>query len=242
MSSNTFPQGGGARRRSALTAAILAGALSLAAAARAETSFTESGTDFLQQFTDAHPAAANPDLNVIAGSAVFDSANFRLTAQMAGTIGQTPGGLYVWGVDRGQGIEFFQTLPNPTGQGVSFDTFIALNTDGTGLLVNDFFDPTKAQKIDLAPGAISILGDTISVLVPLADLPSNGFDPSQFGFNIWPRLGGISSNDQIADFGPDNHNITAASVPEPASWALMILGVAAAGAVLRRRRGALPAI
>lgn len=239
MFSNPSPHLRGVRRG---LVALAFGAMSLAAqAAQAETSFSESGTDFLKLFTDNHPAAANPDLNVIAGSAAFDSFNFRLTAQMAGTIGQTPGGLYVWGVDRGQGIEFFQGLPNPTGAGVKFDTFIALNTDGTGFLVNDFFDPLKADKIVLDPGAISIVGDTISVRVPLADLPSNGFDFGQYGFNIWPRLGGISSNDQIADFGPDAHNITAEAVPEPASWVLMILGVGGIGALLRRRRAALAA-
>jgi hypothetical protein len=32
-----------------------------------------------------------------------------------------------------------------------------------------------------------------------------------------------------------------AGVPEPASWAMMILGFGAAGALLRRRRGLVPA-
>jgi hypothetical protein len=50
---------------------------------------------------------------------------------------------------------------------------------------------------------------------------------------------GLSDNTTIAsgnDFGVDN--IKLASVPEPASWALMILGFGGAGAALRRRRQA----
>lgn len=44
--------------------------------------------------------------------------------------------------------------------------------------------------------------------------------------------GGNYSNDSTGV----NFTLTRASVPEPASWALMILGFGAAGAVLRRRR------
>ena len=49
---------------------------------------------------------------------------------------------------------------------------------------------------------------------------------------------GLSDDSSIAsgnDFGVDN--ISLASVPEPASWSLMILGFGGLGAVLRRRRG-----
>ena len=78
-------------------------------------------------------------------------------------------------------------------------------------------------------------GDTISASVPLSLLPSSGFMPTQFGFNLWPRLnGGDFTN--IADFAPNNS--TFAAVPEPASWALMIVGFGALGGMVRARRRA----
>ena len=51
---------------------------------------------------------------------------------------------------------------------------------------------------------------------------------------------GTTSGDNI---GPlvDNIRLTAGVVPEPATWAMMILGLGAAGAVLRRRRIAVAA-
>jgi hypothetical protein len=64
---------------------------------------------------------------------------------------------------------------------------------------------------------------------------SNGHDISQFGFNMWPRQGGFR-NDQVADFAPDGSNFNGVSVPEPATWAMMILGFGGIGSVLRRRR------
>jgi len=106
------------------------------------------------------------------------------------------------------------------------------------------------QARDLALASVAPLGDEyvakykrfisggrIDVIASLADLPTRGRDALDYGFNFWPRLGGISSNDQIADFAPDARNITA-GVPEPATWAMMILGFGFAGSALRRRNTA----
>ena len=93
------------------------------------------------------------------------------------------------------------------------------------------------SAVQLGAGAITISGGRIDVIASLADLPTRGRDALDYGFNFWPRLGGISSNDQIADFAPDARNITA-GVPEPATWAMMILGFGFAGSALRRRNTA----
>jgi hypothetical protein len=219
-------------------AAVAAGCAIVAAnaPARAEEVSDVQG-DFQALFLQAHPGRNGADLDVKSAAAFFDGTSFHLTATMYGDIGTTAGGLYVWGVNRGEGVDFFETLPNPTGDGVSFDSFIVMNQDGTGMLVRDFLPgglDTFAKPLDA--GQITIDGATINLTVALADLPSRGLDPLQFGFNIWPRVDGTSSNDLIADFAPNARNITAAYVPEPAAWALMIAGFGGVGSVLRRRR------
>jgi hypothetical protein len=60
-------------------------------------------------------------------------------------------------------------------------------------------------------------------------------DPGRYGFNLWTRIGITDTfPTNFADFAPDNG--TFAAVPEPTSWALMILGVGAMGAALRSAR------
>ena len=63
---------------------------------------------------------------------------------------------------------------------------------------------------------------------------SGTFDVAQPGGSI--RIGLVDENQDANgnDFGVDNISLTA--VPEPTSWALMILGFGSAGAMLRRRR------
>lgn len=53
------------------------------------------------------------------------------------------------------------------------------------------------------------------------------------------NLSGQTGRDALDDFGPQI--VTAAVVPEPGAWALMILGFGAAGASLRRARRTAPA-
>ena len=52
---------------------------------------------------------------------------------------------------------------------------------------------------------------------------------------------GLSDDTTIAsgnDFGVDNIRLGVGSVPEPATWGLMIMGFGGLGAMLRRRRAA----
>lgn len=65
----------------------------------------------------------------------------------------------------------------------------------------------------------------------------DGAHISNFGDSIFDTFGGSSNTGYL-----DNFSISAGGVPEPASWALMLIGFGGLGAALRARRGrAVPA-
>jgi len=220
--------------------AALAAALS-ASAAHA-TTVTDAVGDLLPSFLRNTPTTNGfADLDVVTASATFDAQNVYLSATMAGAVGSTTSGFYVWGVDTGAAVPFFQNLHNSDplhqpdiGQGVNFDTFIVLTpagAGGTGSVHSLVGEATQA----LAADAITVDGDTISAVIPRTFLIAHGLDISQFGYNIWPRITGFDSGD-VSDFGPDHQNFVGSAVPEPAAWALLIAGFGMAGSSLRRRR------
>lgn len=203
--------------RNLLLGAGIAGLFLAAAPAQAITVVDPTG-DFLLSYTG--PAQA--DLDVTSFSAHYDPGNarFLLSATMAGTIDLNTGGFYVIGVNTGSaGPSPFAGIGQPN---VIFNTTVQLrktgNSTANGNVITAMFE-----------------GNRVSAFVPLAFLPaaSNGFTPFDFGFNIWPRSGAGGTN-VISDFSPENANLTA--VPEPASWAMLLMGFGAAGAMLRARR------
>lgn len=190
--------------------------------------------DFLSVYT----GPRNGDLDVLSASATRSGTSaVTLTASHAAAIGTTVGSAYIWGINRGAGIEPFPTFDPPVGEGVYFDSYVTLFADGTGT----FTDLILGGVQELDPAAITIAGATISVRLTSGLLQSQGFAFEDYLYNIWPRYApaGVEpgSNTQISDFAPDASSF-AAAVPEPATWALMLGGFGLAGARLRRRRAA----
>jgi hypothetical protein len=203
-------------RKTLLASAACAILMSLPASAA---TVIDAAGDFLPSYTG--PLLA--DLDVTSFSVLYDpeAMNFLLGAEFAGPI--TPGtpGLYVIGVNTGTGvIDPFDSI----GQGnVIFNQAIVIQKTGATNL-----------------GTATISGNSLSAIVPLSALPSTGFSPLNYGFNIWPRTAPPpSANDVISDFSPENATVSA--IPEPSTLAMLVLGFGLIGGALRfaKRRQAL---
>uniref|UniRef100_Q01NS5 PEP-CTERM protein-sorting domain-containing protein n=1 Tax=Solibacter usitatus (strain Ellin6076) TaxID=234267 RepID=Q01NS5_SOLUE len=163
--------------------------------------------DFLNSFTT---GPENGDLDVLTAEVFFDGANFTFTSTENGLIGATDNEFFVWGVDRGLHQPFFHDFaPN-----VLFDIVVVLQPNLTGLVID--FSPTNPDApITLPAGSVTKSGNTITGIVPLADLPTRGSLPADYKVNFWPRVGlDPSNNAQISDFAPDTNDI-GVTTPEP---------------------------
>jgi hypothetical protein len=185
--------------------------------------------DPLGDFVGSYTGALNGELDILGVSAAVEGANLRLTATVNGVPGASPGSLYVFGIDRGSGI---QRLGIP----VAFDALAVLFPDGLGRAVT--FPTIGAPTITPVSGAVSINGSTISGLFPLALLPPNGLPVQNYTFTAWSRLRVNPAADgligEIADYAPNAGGFSA-SVPEPGAWATLIIGFGALGALMRGR-------
>ena len=212
--------------RALLTATAFAAAL-IGQPASAATVFDAVG-DYLPTYT-AGPRLA--DLDVTSFSVDYNSTGqfFTLGASFAGAIGAISStGIYVIGVNTGAGaLRPFASLGQ---ENVIFDRAITIRKDGTGAV----------NGAALNPADITIVGNILTARVALSFLPTTGFNPEQYGFNLWPRIG-TGNNNQITDFSPENATLAVTPVPEPATWAMLLVGFLGIGAVARRRRPALVA-
>lgn len=189
------------------------------------TAVTDPSNDFLPTFAGPH----NGDLDVVAANVTLDGSNLDFTATMNDVVGLTPGAVYVFGINRGQGTAKFGNI----GAGnVLFDSTLVINQSAVGV-VNDLINKTSTSI-----GDVSLTGSTISGVVPVSDLPSEGFSPSEYQYNIWPELGAANpGNTQISDFAPNNSDApVSVAAPEPATMSLVGATTLIAFGLLRRRK------
>jgi hypothetical protein len=198
------------------------------------TTFSDPNGDFLATYAGPH----NDDLDILSGSATFDSNYLLLSSTMNGPIGTTSGSLFLWGVDRGSGTDRLITSGPPAvgTPDMLLDAIVRFDASGSGLVLTF---PTSGPPVTtlLDPSLITISGDTISGRIPRALLPTTGFDFADYTYVHWSRSA-VGGQQFIADLAPDAASFKATSVPEPATWSLMIFGLGLAGGVLRCRRTA----
>jgi PEP-CTERM motif len=196
---------------------------SLAASADA---VSDAPSDFLPTFNGPH----NGDLDVLSTNVTLNGTNFDFTATLNGPVGETPGAVYVFGLDRGKGTPKFANIGHG---GVIFDSTFVITNIGGGT-VNDLISQTKTTISD-----VTFSGATINAVVPVSDLPSQGFSANQYTFNLWPESGAANAaNTEISDFAPDNSMapVSAAAAPEPSTMALLGLAGVAVGLLRLRKR------
>ncbi len=176
-------------------------------------------------FLSTYGGPPDPDLDVTLFSVTYDpiAALFRFDTTLAGAIDVNRLGFYVIGANTGIGRNNFSSIGAP---GVTFDQAIVIQKTGV----------TTIGGVAVAGSPTTISGARFTTFIPLALLPTTGFAPINYGFNIWPRTAaaGVTGTAAISDFAPNNATISA--VPEPAAWAIMVLGFGIVGAGLRFRR------
>lgn len=200
------------------------GAIVTLLAAAPAAAVVDPAGDFLS--THAGPSLASVDIRE---AVVFNfSGSFVLYSAMDGLIGDT-GTSYVWGIDRGAGMAGLFTGAPSVGPGVTFDTVVVVRPDGSGSVTafNEIGTPTVTDIL----GATFVGKTELITFVDFGLLPSRGFALNDYRFNLWTRTGG--GNSGIADLAQGQG--TFGAVPEPASWAMLIIGFGLVGSAARRQ-------
>lgn len=207
--------------RRSITAVSWLVPLLLAATPAEAATVTDATGDFLPTYVG--PLLADLDVTSFSVNYNAVSSVFTLGATFAGAIDPATVGFYVFGVNTGTGTNRpFGAL----GQGnVIFNQAIVIRKDGTGTI----------GATALSPSDIQIAGNILTFRIAASLMPSTGFAPEQYGFNLWPRIG-TGNNNQITDFSPENATLAAVAVPEPASWLLLMAGFGLVGGMMRSRR------
>lgn len=196
-------------------------------------------TDPVNDYVPGYTGSKAGDLDVVGAFVTYNPATdmFVFSGTMASAIGTTPGGFYVWGVDRGAGTANFAA--NGIG-GVLFDSVVILRPNGTATV--NRLSGNGVGAVTLPSTTAASFDSTIIGKISGSLLPSNGFAKSAYTWNLWPRDGNLPTGfGQISDFAPNNSNIasiTITPVPEPDAALMLLIGLAGVAGFARRARRA----
>ena len=160
--------------------------------------------DFLPTYT----GAQLPGMDVVAHEVVVleDQGLVIFSARMAGPVAPTQeiGGLYLFGLDRGQGTPRFLGGTPQIGPNVLWDSLVIINPKGIGRVNNQVAGVVTL----LNPADIHISGDEFTASVPLSLLlPAATRPPQEWTYNLWPRNNpNIGANASVSDLAPDDGN------------------------------------
>jgi len=125
-----------------------------------------------------------------------------------------------------------------TGMGGTFE-FRTASGGGGDLLLRGVFSGAWLTGKDDAGSFMSVLnGGTLELSSGVTDLSGIFDDSAAFSFSgVNPGFGDTNDDGALDGFVATGFSATfSGAVPEPGTWALMILGFGGAGAMLRRRR------
>ncbi len=110
---------------------------------------------------------------------------------------------------------------------------------GGSLLLGGVFTGSWLTGKDDAGGLMTVLnGGTLDLTSGVTDISWIYDDSASFSFSgVTPAFGDLNDDGALDSFNATGFSATfSGAVPEPTTWALMILGFGGAGAMLRRRR------
>lgn len=181
------------------------------------------------------PQLAGIDIRCAGVRLVGDQLIYEVT--LADSIEAAESSYVVWGVNRGQGVPRLQFIgaPPPIKPDVLFDAILIARRDGVAEL--GLFAGMMPPAFTFHPDAVTIDGNIVRTILPVALFPENGFSAWQFRYTAWSHFEADGAGFSISNvWKADFTDSFGASVPEPASWALMISGFGLVGGILRRRQ------
>jgi hypothetical protein len=159
------------------------------------------------RFYELYMGPKEPQFNAVATTGVLvhrgggpGGDTFDFTGTVAGRLTESVPTVFVFGINRGAGKS-----PGPfTDRGVVvFDSVVTVSIGPTGVVgaVN-----VSGKSTILPSQDVRVVGSSVAVAVPASLLPSTGFSPGQYQFNLWVNNPQATA-EPIASFVPENRDI-----------------------------------